>query len=118
MAALEALARESLAACDAVLVRIWTLGPGDLCATCPMRPECPDQRRCLHLSVSVGLTSRLDGPFRRFPVGARRVGRVVVDRKPYVERGDLKGRGIAEPGWLELHGVRSFVAVPIGMGRG
>jgi hypothetical protein len=118
MGALDALARESLAACDAVLVRIWTLGPGDLCAGCPMRPECPDQRQCLHLSVSVGLTARLDGPFRRFPIGARRVGRVVVDRKPYVERGDLKGRGIAEPGWLELHGVRSFVAVPVGMGRG
>lgn len=35
-----------------------------------MRPECPDQRACLHLAVSVGLTTRLDGPFRRFPHGA------------------------------------------------
>lgn len=114
--ALEAFARESLEACDAVLARIWTVGPGDSCATCPMRPECPDQRACLHLVVSVGLTTRLDGPFRRFPIGARRVGRVVSERKPYVERGDLAARGIAEPAWLAVHGVRSFAAVPLGEG--
>lgn len=116
---LQALARESMEACDAVLVRAWTVGPGDLCATCAMRGECPDQRSCLHLVVSVGLTTRLDGPFRRFPIGARRVGRVVLERKAYVERGDLASRGIAEPTWLAMHGVRSFAAVPLGeMGRG
>jgi hypothetical protein len=114
--ALEALARESLEACDAVLARVWTIGPGDSCPTCPMGPECPDRRACLHLVVSVGLTARLDGPFRRFPIGARRVGRVVVDRKPYLELGDLAARGIAEPAWLALHAVKSFAAVPIGDG--
>jgi hypothetical protein len=30
------------------LARIWLTGPGDICATCRMRPECPDQSRCLH----------------------------------------------------------------------
>lgn len=114
--ALQSFARESLEACDAVLARIWRVGPGDSCATCPMRPECPDQRACLHLVVSVGLTTRLDGPFRRFPIGARRVGRVVSERQPYVERGDLASRGIAEPAWLAVHGVRSFAAVPLGEG--
>src|SRR5258706_13288369 len=49
-----ALAHEALEACDAVLVRVWTVGPGDSCAACPMRPECADQRACLHLPVSVG----------------------------------------------------------------
>jgi len=115
---LDAFARETLEACDAVLVRIWVVGPGDSCATCPMRPECPDQRVCLHLAVSVGLSERLDGPFRRFPIGARRVGRVVVDRRPYVERGDLATRGLADPAWLEVHAVRGFAAVPLGEGRG
>jgi hypothetical protein len=114
-----ALARESLEACDAVLARIWTIGPGDHCATCPMRPECEDQTACLHLTASAGLTRRLDGPFRRFPIGARRVGRVVIERRPQVERGDLAARGLAEPAWLALHGVRSFAAVPLGAaGRG
>ncbi|MGH7729920.1 MAG: GAF domain-containing protein, partial [Candidatus Eiseniibacteriota bacterium] len=115
---LQALARETLEACDAVLVRVWVVGPGDSCSTCPMRPECPDQRICLHLLASVGASERLDGPFRRFPIGARRVGRVVVERKPYIERGDLAARGLAEPAWLATHGVRGFAAVPLGEGRG
>ena len=83
-----------------------------------MRAECPDQRACLHLTVSVGATQSMDGPFRRFPIGARRVGRVVIDRKPYLERGDLGARGIADPAWLAVHGVNSFAAVPLGEGRG
>jgi regulatory Fis family protein/GAF domain-containing protein len=115
---LDAFASETLEACDAVLVRAWLVGPGDSCATCALRPECPDQRACLHLAVSVGLSQSLDGPYRRFPIGARRVGRVVVDRKPYLERGDLAARGIADPAWLAMHGVRSFAAVPLGEGRG
>ena len=31
----------------AVQVRLWLVDKGDLCATCPMRPQCPDQTRCL-----------------------------------------------------------------------
>ena len=34
------------------LARIWLLRPGDICSTCPMREECPDQTRCLHLVAS------------------------------------------------------------------
>src|SRR5262245_31736537 len=115
---METFARETLEACDAVLVRGWLVGPGDSCPECPMRAECPDQRACLHLTVSVGATQSLDGPFRRFPIGARRVGRVVSERKPYLERGDLGARGIADPAWLAVHGVKSFAAVPLGEGRG
>lgn len=112
--ALSALARESLEACDAVLARIWLIAAGDLCATCAMAGECPDRRRCLHLIVSEGLSRATDGPFRRFPIGARRVGRVASERVAYVERGEQALRGLAEPGWLALHGVRSFAAVPLG----
>ncbi|MCH7701492.1 MAG: hydrogenase, partial [Planctomycetes bacterium] len=28
------------------LARIWLLRPGDVCTTCLMREECPDQTRC------------------------------------------------------------------------
>jgi len=115
---LEAFALETLEACDAVLVRVWLVGPGDACAACAMRPECPDQRACLHLMVSVGVSQNLEGPYRRFPIGARRVGRVVAERKPYLEHGDLANRGIADPTWLAVHGVQSFAAVPLGEGRG
>src|SRR5437899_5598280 len=82
------------------LSRVWLNGPGDLCAECPMRPECPDQARCLHLTASAGLTRRLDGPFRRFPLGARKVGEVAITRTPHVVRDDLAATGLAEPAWL------------------
>ena len=116
LGSLQSFTSASLEACDGVLGRAWVVGPGDSCASCAMRPECPDQRTCLHLVVSVGLTTRLDGPFRRFPIGARRVGRVVLERRPYVERGDLAASGLADTAWLAMHGVRSFVAVPLGEG--
>lgn len=101
---------------DAVLARLWRLRPGDLCASCPMRPECADQTRCLHLVASAGLSTRLDGPFRRFPVGARDVGRVLLGAKPFVTGERLTDLGLADPGWLTLHGVRSFAAFPLTRG--
>ena len=65
------------------LARVWLIGPGDICQTCPMRAECPDQTRCLHLLASAGTPSnqredwsRLDGAFRRFPLGVRKIGRI------------------------------------------
>lgn len=65
------------------LARVWLIAPGDICAACPLRAECPDQTRCLHLAASCGHPSRvgenwsrLDGAFRRFPLGIRKVGRV------------------------------------------
>ena len=81
-----------------------------------MRPECPDQRQCLHLAASVGLSTRLDGPFRRFPIGARQVGRVVIERAPFVANQDLAALGLAEPRWLAMHGVESFAALPLSRG--
>ena len=105
------------AASDGPLARLWLNGPGDICPECPMRPECPDQTRCLHLVASAGVTRRTDGPFRRFPLGARRVGEVAVTRDAYVAREGLEGAGIAEPSWLATHRVRSFAALPVVVGE-
>src|SRR5215813_11548710 len=66
-----------------VLARIWLIESGDICETCRFRSECPDQTRCLHLVASAGNPrgaaqdySRLDGAFRRFPLGVRKIGHV------------------------------------------
>src|SRR5438128_2348660 len=64
------------------LARIWLVRPGDICETCPMRSECPDHARCLHLEASRGASldpgegawTRLDGAFRRFPLAVRKIG--------------------------------------------
>lgn len=101
------------AALDAPLARVWLNGPGDICLECPMRRECPDQTRCLHLVASAGVTRRTDGPFRRFPLGARKVGEVAITRAPYVLSEGLATAGLAEPEWLHTHRIRSFAALPI-----
>lgn len=110
---LATLARGCLASCDGVLARVWLVGRGDLCAACVWRDECPERTTCLHLVASEGLTQRLDGPFRRFPIGGRLVGRVVTTREPLVAGDDLAGLGVADPAWLALHRVTGFAAFPL-----
>ncbi len=97
----------------ASLCRVWIMGPGDSCPTCAMAPECPARARCLHLASSAGLTRRLDGPYRRFPVGAREVGRVATTLSPLLLSDGLDTRGLAEPAWLERHGIGFFGAWPL-----
>ena len=96
------------------LCRVWLLGPGDLCATCAMAAECDDRRECLHLAASVGTSGRLDGPWRRFPLGAREVGRVARSLEPHLLVGvELTAAGLADPGWLSLHHIAAFGVWPI-----
>lgn len=102
-----------LGGADGVLARIWLMGPGDLCAECALRDECADRRRCLHLVKSAGTTARTDGPFRRFPIGAREVGRVPVTLETFVANDGLDRAGLADRTWLMAHDVRAFAAAPI-----
>lgn len=101
-------------AADAALARVWLMGPGDSCAACAMRHECPDQTRCLHLAASAGVTARIDGQYRRFPLGARQVGQVAITRTPFIERDRLSAIGVADRAWLAAHHIASFAAFPIG----
>jgi hypothetical protein len=111
--ALTPLALTALALADGVLARLWLEGPGDRCAVCPMADVCPDRRRCLHLVAGAGLTTRLDGPYARYPIGAGEVGRVPVTGRPFTAGSELPSLGVAEPAWLANHGIRSFLAVPL-----
>jgi GAF domain-containing protein len=101
---------------DTALARVWLLGPGDLCSSCPLAGECPDRRECLHLVASAGLSARLDGPFRRFPVGARQVGEVARTLRPFVANENLADLGLAEATWLVAHRLKSFAALPLIVG--
>ncbi len=106
---------------DVALARIWLLAPGDICADCPMRSECPDQTSCLHLVASAG-TSRvswdawtnLDGSFRRFPVGVRKVGTIAATGKP-IEVPDTvaDSRWLARPDWARAEGIQGFGGQPL-----
>jgi hypothetical protein len=67
---------------------------------------------------SVGLTRRLEGPYRRIPLGVGPLGAVAARRAPFVARAELARAGLADPAWLALHGVRSFAAVPVARAAG
>ena len=104
-----------------VLARIWLKEMGDLCETCRFRPECPDQTRCLHLVASAGNPrdgtsdyTRLDGGFRRIPIGVRKVGRVAQTGEPLLLP-DLRGNEewIANPDWIKREGVKTVAAQPL-----
>lgn len=113
---------EGLSQCsNVVLARIWLIKPGDICATCRFRPECPDQTRCLHMVASAGHSddpkndhTRLDGGFRRFPMGVRKIGRVGQTGEPLLlpgVRGDEDW--IADPKWMKRENVRTVAAQPL-----
>jgi transcriptional regulator with GAF, ATPase, and Fis domain len=85
------------------LSRIWLRLPAEGCPTCPMRDECPEKVECLHLAASFGNSlgsedvryEELDGHFRRFPIGVRKVGKIAQSTTP-IEVPDLS----LEPGWI------------------
>jgi len=113
-----------IATCHNVaLARIWLLEPGDLCATCRFLPDCPDQSRCLHLMASAGNSlapdpkpdlTRIDGLFRRFPLGVRKVGKVGASGQPLV-LSQISGDEdwIADRPWFEREGIRTFAGEPL-----
>lgn len=104
------------------MARIWLLRPGQGCSTCPMRAECPDQTTCLHLVASAGTSivepserfSRIDGAFRRFPLGIRKVGQIAATGEP-VEAPDLANlpAWIVRPQWVQAEGIQGFGGQPL-----
>jgi transcriptional regulator with GAF, ATPase, and Fis domain len=103
------------------LARVWLVDDGDVCATCAMASECPDRSRCLHLVASAGRPTDaaetwdgLDGAFRRFPLGVRKVGRVGATGTGILLH-DMSERStwIARPAWAAREGIRSFAAQPL-----
>jgi transcriptional regulator with GAF, ATPase, and Fis domain len=103
------------------LARIWLLDKGDICATCRMRNECLNQEVCLHLAASAGFPrhsnedwSRLDGEFQRFPVNARKVGRIAATGEPMLLNDVLKNdQWIMHSEWAKREGINSFAGQPL-----
>ena len=104
------------------LARIWLLRPGDICSTCPMREACPDRTRCLHLVSSAGRSrredvdpwTRINGDFRRMPIGVRKVGRVAATGECVsVLDVEQDTQWIARPDWARDEGIRGFAGQPL-----
>lgn len=106
---------------DVALARIWLVDRGDICDRCHFQSECPDQASCLHLVASAGNSAAnksqwtdLDGKFRRFPIGVRKVGHIARTGDP-VEIVDIDAGShwIADPLWARREGIRGFVGQPL-----
>lgn len=115
-------------ASQVALVRIWLTQPPlpNDCSTCHVAKECPNQERCLHLVASSGRSlvdanekwRRLDGSFRRCPIGVRKVGQIASSGQSLeVANVELDQPWVANPEWIAAEGITSFVGHPL-MNRG
>ena len=116
------LITQQLAALPSVaLARIWLIEAGDICVRCPMAQECPDRARCLHLVASAGRPSRdgddwsrLEGQFRRFPLGVRKIGRIAATNVHLtVNDVRVEAEWIARPEWVAAEGIIGFSGKPL-----
>jgi transcriptional regulator with GAF, ATPase, and Fis domain len=105
-----------------VLARIWLLERGDLCSSCHMETQCRSREKCLHLVASAGLGSapnvadwsRIDGDYRRIPLGVGKVGRVAAQGEAIVVRDYASDPSWnTRYSWTEQLGIRGLNAQPI-----
>jgi transcriptional regulator with GAF, ATPase, and Fis domain len=105
------------------LARVWLIDKSQDCSGCLMASECPDRARCLHLVASGGRSeidpsvtwTRIDGAFRRFPLGVRKVGRIGSTGEP-IEIPELSAvdqAWIVRPEWVRAEGVSGFAGQPL-----
>ena len=104
------------------LARIWLVDRGDLCSSCSMRPECPEQTSCLHLVASAGRPqadpkadwSRLDDKFQRIPLGVGKIGRVAATGQALVVKDVTRDPSLlSRRSWAVAEDIRGFDAQPI-----
>jgi transcriptional regulator with GAF, ATPase, and Fis domain len=105
------------------MARVWLVRPGDICDSCPMKSECSNRERCLHLVASDGRSksnpalewNRLDGAFRRFPLGVRKVGRIWASGQA-IEAPNLAigtPDWVVNPEWLRIEEITGFGGQPL-----
>ena len=106
---------------DIALARIWLIEPGDVCAECRFRRECPDQARCLHLAASAGNPTdkhdnwgHLDGQFRRIPIGIRKIGHIAVTGQALlIPDIATDSQWIVQPQWAKAERIAAFAGHPL-----
>ena len=106
------------------LVRVWLLQPPlpTDCTHCRFAAECFQRDLCLHLVASAGRSVKastdrwdhLDGSFRRFPVGVRKVGQIAKTGKS-LEVPEIADNAtwVAHPEWVRDEKVTSFAGHPL-----
>jgi transcriptional regulator with GAF, ATPase, and Fis domain len=107
---------------DLACAQIWLMDKGDLCSTCPLRPQCADQSRCLHLAAAKGVplpgagaTARhFDDLKARIPLGVGLLGKVVATAQQLIVR-DLSANWNETVGfdWAQQEQIVAIGGTPI-----
>lgn len=111
-------------AASVALVRIWLTQPPQPndCAACRFASECFNRERCLHLAASSGRSvtdaranwRRLDGDFRRFPLGVRKVGQIAASGQSLEVANVARDQAwVASPDWIAAERITSFIGHPL-----
>jgi PAS domain S-box-containing protein len=102
---------------DADFCRIWLIRPGDLCEKGCMHAEmkegphvCQHRDRCLHLLVSSGRYTHIDGRgHRRVPLGCYKIGRIASGEEHRFLINDVQNDPrVHDHGWASELGLVSF----------
>ncbi len=101
---------------DADFARIWMTKEGDLCEKGCIHAEvtegphvCYDRIRCLHLMVSSGRYTHIDGDHRRVPFGCYKIGRVASSEYPKFITNDVThDPQVHDHEWAKNRGLVSF----------
>jgi PAS domain S-box-containing protein len=101
---------------DADFARIWLIKDADLCekgcrhATVTVGPEvCRNRSHCLHLMVSSGRYTHIDGGHQRVPFGCYKIGRVASGEEPFFITNDVvHDPQVHDHNWAQSLGLVSF----------
>ena len=98
---------------DVAFARIWLLGPGDLCGGCYKAADCTNRNSCLHLEASAGLSTNLNGEYRRIPLGALKIGKIAQGHGALNTNDVLGDDRLPNKQWMKDNGLRSFAGHPL-----
>jgi len=85
---------------DSALTRIWLLDEDD---GTPM----------LRLQACAGLSTALDGPYARVPLGVHRTGLIAQQRRPYLTNDLRADPHIGANAWMDGEGLVSYAGYPL-----
>ncbi|MCF6157466.1 MAG: PAS domain S-box protein [wastewater metagenome] len=83
---------------DAVFARIWILN---------------EKENMLELRASAGMYTHITGFHSRIPVGEFKIGRIALERRPYLTNSIIDDPYISDRDWVKKEGIVSFAGYPL-----
>jgi len=98
---------------DGYFARLWLKEPGDICADCALAQHCSAKEECLHLIWSAGHYTHINGPHRRVPLGAFKIGLIAQRGTKTISSDVVNDERIHDRAWAAEHKLQSFVGLPL-----